>query len=691
MSYHPQPWVLIMVRSWFLAALVCLTAAASLSAQADLGQLEELAFRAAVSQAAPSVVRIETVGGLEQLGKHLVGTGPTTGVIVSEDGYVVSSAFSFANKPSTILVGLPDGTRAAGKIVATDHARMLVLLKVDVQEKLPVPEAVPADEMAVGQWAIAIGRTFEGQQPNMSVGIVSALNRIYGRALQTDAKISPNNYGGALVDLRGRVLGILVPLSATGADKLSGVEWYDSGIGFAVPFEHVLSVFPRFKAGKDLHPGILGISLKAGDQFADPAEIGVVRANSPAFQAGMKTGDQIVELAGKPVTRQSQVKEALGPLYAGDKVTVAFKRGDEVIRRELTLIETLEPYSRPFLGVLPLRVAAASEEADDQANNQANDNKAPVADPARSDGITVRYVYPGSPAQTAGLEAGDRITQVNGKPVADRDAFREAIAGLDLTAKIKLAVSRGASRLNIESGLADQPETIPDKLPPAMANRKPYLGQQPPVGTQPRKVAEFANEASIYVPEGYDPAVPHGVVVWFHGPGELQTEEEIAELVKRWQPLCDANDLILVLPKSEDSSKWVPAKELPFAAKLVSELRNVYRIDNARVVSAGFRTGAAMAMAFAANQRELVRAVALVDGPVLSSKPPENDPLHPLAFLITSAKEGRAKPEQLEQVAKVVRDMKYPVTMIDQGEAGRHLNDAELNQLVRWVDSLDRI
>ncbi len=671
-----------MLRYWLPSLCVCLAATTPLCAQVDLGQLEETTFRAAVQRVAPSVVRIETVGGLEQLGKLLVGTGPTTGVIVSEDGYIVSSAFNFANKPTTILVGLPDGSRASARIVATDHARMLVLLKVDVQEKLPVPEVSPESEMAVGQWAIAIGRTFEGQQPNMSVGILSAVKRIYGKAIQTDAKISPNNYGGALVDLRGRVLGVLVPLSASGADKVSGVEWYDSGIGFAVPFEHILTILPRLKEGKDLHAGVLGISLKAGDQFADPAIVGVVRANSPAYQAGMKAGDQIVELAGKQITRQVQVKEALGPHYAGDKVAVAFKRDSEVLRQELILIDKLEPYSRPFMGVLPLRVAGAVPAGGAAAP--------PDAEPGDS-GISVRYVYPQSPAQLAGIEAGDRITKINGKPVADREALRETIAGTEKKSKVRLTLSRGDSELNVEASLADQPEAIPDKLPAAMAGRKPFVGEQPPVGKQPRKVAEFANDATIYVPEGYDPAVAHGVVMWFHSAGELQNEEDVDKLIDRWKPLCDANDFILVVPKSEDNSKWVPAKELPFAAKLLAELRDAYRIDDTRIVAAGYRAGAAMALALAGNQRELIRAVALVDSPAIAARPPEHDPSHPLAFFITSAKDGRAKPEQVQQAAKAIRDMQYPVTIVDQGETGRELNDNELGQLIRWADSLDRI
>ena len=88
------------------------------------------------------------------------------------------------------------------KSLSRDQSRMLVLLKIAAPTPLPVPEAAPADQVTVGQWAIAVGRALSAEQPNMSVGIVSAKQRIFGKAIQTDAKISPSNYGGPLVDLQ---------------------------------------------------------------------------------------------------------------------------------------------------------------------------------------------------------------------------------------------------------------------------------------------------------------------------------------------------------------------------------------------------------------------------------------------------------------------------------------------------------
>ena len=103
-----------------------------MAADDDVSIREEDAVKAAIEKIAPSVVKIETFGGLERVGGLLVGTGPTTGLAVSPDGYIVSSAFNFIQKPSQILVHLGDGTRLPSKLVATDHSRMIVLLKVTI-------------------------------------------------------------------------------------------------------------------------------------------------------------------------------------------------------------------------------------------------------------------------------------------------------------------------------------------------------------------------------------------------------------------------------------------------------------------------------------------------------------------------------------------------------------------------------
>src|SRR5579859_6859122 len=164
------------------AVLVCSLASRSNAladaSRAELEAKEEQAIKQAAALVGPSLVRIETVGGLDRVGQVLTVTGPTTGLVVSPEGYVISSAFNFAARPASILVTLPDGRRLPAVQVATDKLKMLTLIKIEA-ENLPVPQPAPADSFHVGQWSIALGKTLD-ETPSISVGIVSALNRIWG-------------------------------------------------------------------------------------------------------------------------------------------------------------------------------------------------------------------------------------------------------------------------------------------------------------------------------------------------------------------------------------------------------------------------------------------------------------------------------------------------------------------------------
>src|SRR5712692_3661389 len=287
----------------------------------DVEALQEKAMKAAVARVAPSIVQIETSGGSDIIGtgpgQVRKGTGPTTGLVVAADGYVISSAFNFANKPSAIFVAIPgQKERLVAKVVATDETRMLTLLKVEATG-LKVPAATPKKEIRVGQWSLALGRTWASldSSPSVSVGIVSALGRIWGKAIQTDAKVSPVNYGGPLIDLQGRILGILVPASPRGQDETAGVEWYDSGIGFAIPLEDVNRVLPKLKEGKDLKKGLLGITLKSADIYGATPVIGMIAPDSAAARAGFKVGDIVTEIEGVGIVRQAQILHILGEKY----------------------------------------------------------------------------------------------------------------------------------------------------------------------------------------------------------------------------------------------------------------------------------------------------------------------------------------------------------------------------------------
>ncbi|REK09423.1 MAG: PDZ domain-containing protein [Planctomycetota bacterium] len=650
-------------RTACLLAALATALAASHAAAEDLGVLEERAMKAALARVAPSVVRIETVGGLERLGKVLVGTGPTTGLVVSADGYIVSSAFNFAQQPDSILVTLDDGERRAARLVATDNSRMLVLLKVDVETELPVPQFVPADEMRVGQWALAVGRTFEAERPNVSVGIVSALGRIWGKAIQTDAKVSPNNYGGPLVDISGRVLGVLVPMSPQGTEEVAGVEWYDSGIGFAIPLETVLRVLPKMKQGQNLHPGLLGIALRSKDLYSEPPVIAAARPTAPAYKAGFRKGDKIVEIAGQAVAQQSQLKHALGPLYAGEKVRIVALRGDERIDREVELTDAIDPYVVPFLGILPMRHLP------------------------EGGGVEVRYVYPESPAAEAGIEPGDRLLAFAGEKVEKLEDVIEPMQSLAPGESVAIELRRGDQTLPIKAELSTLPETLPGELPPAYPpDADVAVDERPEVGVIDVKVPEFTGKCLAYVPENYSPAVPHGVVVWLHAPGGVQQDE----LLALWKPLCEQYDFILLAPVAEDAKRWQPT-EARLIRRLLDEVTKNYSVDPARVVAHGHEGGGSMAYVFGLTNRDVVGAIAAVEAPLPRvSRLPETDPLERLAFYTTLA----TKTEQtaaIEAGIERLRELKHPVVVKQTGEQGRYLTGDELQELVRWFDTLDRI
>ncbi|HEX3869556.1 MAG TPA: PDZ domain-containing protein [Pirellulales bacterium] len=634
-------------------AMVCLSALSRVAmALEDLASREESALRAAAEHVAPCVVSIETVGGMERVGQMLVGSGAGTGLIISSDGYIVSSAFNFAQKPSGILVSLADGRRLAARLVATDRNRMLVLLKVETDKPLPTPEAAPADELRVGQWAVALGRTFERSQPNMSIGIVSGLNRIWGKAVQTDARISPSNYGGPLVDIRGRVIGVLVPLSPDRATELAGVEWYDSGIGFAVPLAQLEDRLSQLKSGHDLAPGLIGIAIEPGDMYVDPPIIKSARPNSPASKAGLRPGDKIVAVDGTAISRRVDLSGVINRHYAGDTLKLTVLRDGNRIESDVTLAESIEPYRRPFLGILP----------------------------GASDGlVTVRWVYPDSPAAKANVQAGDVIIAVEDHKIGEaQEDLASCIAAQSVDQTVTLKIRRGSEELAMTAALGTEPVAVPEELPPRESSKAPKKRKGPTLGKFDLEVGEFTNECVVYVPTSYDPRQSFGLFVWLHGTGEFDAEA----LVERWKKYCDRDRFILVVPKSGTAEGW-KMQDVAFVNRAVETMLADYTIDPLRVALHGYQNGGALACLAAWKNREHVRGVATVES-VIAGEPAENDPEHRLAFYIAGT-----KTKDSERI-KLLQELKYPVTVHALDKAD-YLNDAALAEMLRWFDSLDKI
>lgn len=348
--------------------VVCL-ALSPLAAQ--LPDDDTLAVQAAVQRAAarvaPSVVRVETFGGLRKeqaqlaggdnvrpempkqrggrrpprpdqdeddkkpklqdlVGKGFMQTqGATTGLVLSADGWIAVSRFALTYDPSTILVTLHDGRSFQAVRKGEDTSRGIALVKIEA-EGLTVPQLLPHKDVQVGQWVAVLGRTFGTGEPSVHVGIVSALGRIFGRAVQIDANCSPANYGGPVIDLEGRVLGVSAPLDATGRD--AGMEWYDSGIGFAATLEDIAPLLERMRAGEVLHRGWLGIEID-GKYEGPGVRLAKVNVGSTAAGVGLKAKDVLLSVDGVALKHRFHMQMLLASRMAGDAVALEVKRGEQ--------------------------------------------------------------------------------------------------------------------------------------------------------------------------------------------------------------------------------------------------------------------------------------------------------------------------------------------------------------------------
>jgi S1-C subfamily serine protease len=585
------------------AAAIAVVAAACLStaAGADLGAAEQAAFRAAVARVAAAVVRVETAGvsAAPVAAEAAAGAGPSTGIVVDADGWIVATEFAVPRdmKQAIVVLWPREGgasARTAAAVVGRDLSRGLVLLKTMPPFPLAsLAEGVARESLDVGQWTIAVGRGWGGDAPSVGVGVLSATQRAWGKAVQTDASVSPANYGGPLVDIEGRPIGILAPLPADMAGMNLGTELYDSGIGFAVPLEDVVRVLPRLRAGETLTAGLLGISYRARDVVTAAATIATVRAGSPAAQAGMRPGDTVVSVGGRPVTRIAELRHAIMPLYAGDTIDIVVERprkeGDpERLPLRATLAASLPPWRRAVVGIVPRRVAATKQAA--------------AAQP-----LVIDWVWPDGPAAKAGIAAGATLTGIT---VGETDdaidvdaaaAVAGALGGLEVgqtvTLKVKDAGGRETThRLATAAMPTDLPATMPERPEPPDAATVVKL-----------EAPEIAAPPVAVIPAG-DKTDPVGVLVFFGQPHGGVAEAEAAP----WLQAANRHGVAVILPGSSDPQRW-GREDIAGVARSLDSLRSRRALDPTRIAVAGRGAGGAFAWLVAESLGPAVRGVALVD------------------------------------------------------------------------------
>lgn len=270
-----------------------------------------------------------------------------SGVIVSEQGLILTNNHVIATA-DTIEVALSDGRKMSANIVGTDPDTDLALIKIEASN-LPAITFASSDTLNVGDVVLAIGNPF-GVGQTVTQGIVSALGRshlginIYENFIQTDASINPGNSGGALIDTDGNLVGINSAIYSRSGGSM--------GIGFAIPTTLAKQVMEQIVTQGNVTRGWIGI--EAQDITPDLAEsfrlkqaqgaliAGVLR-NSPADKAGLRAGDVLLAIEGKPVIDSGSMLNLIAALQPNQKAVIQIARAETTINIQITIGKRPKP------------------------------------------------------------------------------------------------------------------------------------------------------------------------------------------------------------------------------------------------------------------------------------------------------------------------------------------------------------
>jgi serine protease Do len=332
-------------------------------------------------------------------------------------------------------VHLEDGQVLEAKVLGTDPQTDVALLQIDGAHELPVVHLGQSQELAVGDWVVAVGSPL-GLEQSVTRGIVSAKGRGslglyadgYADFVQTDAAISPGNSGGPLFNLRGEVVGMNTAVSGIG-----------QGLGFAVPIDQVKNVLAALHDEGKVRRGWLGIS--GSDQNPQPgrppqrgARVSAVHPSTPAAKAGLRDGDLVTRVDGRAVEDFDDLRGRIGEHPPGDEVALEVTRAGKALRLTATLSERPSPTA---LGRFGTAQPAPMTRADpSRPGPEVQPRLQPPSPPTRlgvevestSAGLEIRRVMPGSLAQRLGLKTGDLLTEVNGHRVSNPRDVANALA-----------------------------------------------------------------------------------------------------------------------------------------------------------------------------------------------------------------------------------------------------------------------
>lgn len=341
-----------------------------------------------------------------------------SGVIINaKKGYVVTN-FHVIDDANEIKVATSDGREFEAKLVGADEHTDLALLELKDASNLTEIAMTDSDNIEVGDFAVAIGNPY-GLGQTVTSGIVSALGRSglnienIENFIQTDAAINSGNSGGALLNLKGELIGINTAIMAPSGGNI--------GIGFAIPTNMVKNVVNQLLDFGEVKRGMLGVTgteLNAdlaqnfGYDKRNGAFVNEVQAGSAADKAGIKSGDIITSINGKEVTSFGQLRAIVATQRAGSKVQIGLFRDG----RQMVVDVTLDENS------VYANAGNASELS--QAFSGAK-----LANAKDSKGVEITSVEKGSIAQRLGLKEGDIITAVNRAKVKNLNDLKKNLEG----------------------------------------------------------------------------------------------------------------------------------------------------------------------------------------------------------------------------------------------------------------------
>jgi serine protease Do len=368
--------------------------------------------------------------------QHSLGSG----VIVDPKGYIVTNrhVVEKADRIRVKLLDDPPGVLHDAKVIGSDQETDLAVIKIDSEKPLPVAKLGNSESMQVGDWVLAVGSPF-GLSETVTAGIVSAKgrnivpNRQFQSFIQTDAAINPGNSGGPLVNMAGEVIGINTAI-------LTDTNAY-AGVGFAMPSNTVVSVYNQLIAPDHrVARGSIGIMFSAQENPAISRVYGVgsggvtvsaVTAGSPAEQAGIKVGDTIVSVDGKPVKNGDELVSDIASRKPGSKVPLGFIRNGKKQDATVTVADRAKLFAArlgdddeggeeaaPKESKLGLTVRAVTSDMADRLDIPAGK------------GVIVQDVKASSFADDVGVTRGDVIIEINKQPVNSEEHFNRISSSL---------------------------------------------------------------------------------------------------------------------------------------------------------------------------------------------------------------------------------------------------------------------